>query len=120
MSDLARALLDELAGDPVALARLRELAATPIEEPPLTAAAYTVATLAAELGRKPGSIRAAISRGELGAVKRGRGYVISRAAVAAWAHGETRSVNGRVQSPREQRPRSGPGPMRRALKRNPA
>src|SRR4051794_32740810 len=45
------------------------------------AAVYTPATLAAELGRSPRAIRAAIARGELDAVKRGRGYVIGVDAV---------------------------------------
>ncbi len=117
MSDLARALLDELAGDPVALARLRELIATPMDEPTLTAAAYTVATLALELRRTERAIRAAIARGELEAVKRGRGYVISADAVAAWAHGEPRAMTASARSSRPHRRRSGPGPMRRALKR---
>ena len=53
MSDLARALLDELAGDPVALDRVREL--VQVQDPGFTAnelltvTAYTVSTLAAEL-----------------------------------------------------------------------
>ena len=85
MSDLARALLDELAADPVALDRLRELVAHSEVTMRPSAPAYTVATLATELGRSERSIRAAIARGELAAVKRGRGYVIGADAVARWA-----------------------------------
>jgi excisionase family DNA binding protein len=48
------------------------------------AGAYTCATLAAELGISPRAVRAAIARGDLQAVRRGRGYVISAAAVEAW------------------------------------
>ena len=116
MSDLARALLDELAGDPVALARLRELVRMDAD-PMMSAPAYTPKTLAVELGRSERSIRAAIARGELAAIKRGRGYVISADAVADWAHGEARSTNGSVHAPRPQRRRSGAGAMRRALRR---
>ncbi len=81
MSDrLLTALLDELAGDPVALARLRELVGERADQSALLtpAPAFTVATLAAELGRSERSIRAAIARGELEAVKRGRGERIAR------------------------------------------
>ena len=86
MSELARALLDDLAGDPVALARLRELLQPEREEDRSSSApAYTVRSLAAELGRSERSVRAAIERGELQAVKRGRGWVIGADAVAVWA-----------------------------------
>jgi excisionase family DNA binding protein len=78
MADLARALLDELRGDPRALAELRDLlAAGP--------AVYSCATLAAELGCTPRAVRAAIERGDLAAVRSGRGWVIASEAVAAWA-----------------------------------
>ena len=58
-----------------------------------SAPAYTVPTLAAELGRTPRSILAAIARGELAAVKRGRGYVISGDAVTAWATAPGRNAS---------------------------
>lgn len=115
MSDLARALLDELAGDPVALARLRELVAVSAPAALVPTAAYTVATLAVELGRTERSIRAAIARGELLAVKRGRGYVISADAVADWARAPGKVAIATSSRPR--RRRSGSGPMRRALQR---
>jgi excisionase family DNA binding protein len=46
---------------------------------------YTCATLADELGVTPRAVRAAIDRGDLEAVRRGRGYVITPDAVTAWA-----------------------------------
>lgn len=99
---------------------LADRVAARLAGPRATAAAYTVATLAAELGRSERSIRAEIRNGALAAVKRGRGYVISRDAVVDWAHGETRSMNERARSSRPRRRRSGPGPMRRALTREQA
>jgi excisionase family DNA binding protein len=118
VSELARVLLDELAGDPVALERLRELVADPDTERAryLPVPAFTVATLAAELGRTERSIRAAIARGELEAVRRGRGYVISAAAVADWARAPAGPTTSRSSTPRRRRP--GPGPMARALRQS--
>jgi excisionase family DNA binding protein len=78
------------------------------ESPP---PAYTVTTLAAEIGQSERSIRAAVGRGELQAVKRGRGYLISADAVADWARGASR-----VDVGRRPRSRSGPGPMARAIR----
>jgi excisionase family DNA binding protein len=46
--------------------------------------AYTCQTLAAELGISPRAVRAAIGRGDLQAVRRGRGWMIGADAVAAW------------------------------------
>jgi len=82
----------------------------PAPEP--TAAAYTPRTLAAELGRTPRSIRAAIARGELAAVKRGPGYVISAEAVTVWADPPTK----RASADRPPRPRRS-GLSRAALRR---
>jgi excisionase family DNA binding protein len=111
VSHLARALVDELASDPVALARLRELVAAHCNVQEVSPPAYTVASLAVELGRSERSIRAAIARGELQAIKRGRGYVIPAEAVAEWARGAA-DVRPGVHPPRR---RSGLGPMRRGL-----
>jgi excisionase family DNA binding protein len=47
--------------------------------------AYTVDTLAAELGMSPKAIRCAIARGELRGVKRGSRWIISADAVDEWA-----------------------------------
>jgi excisionase family DNA binding protein len=116
VSDLARALLEEIASDPAALERLRQL----VSERPsgrdisLAAPAYTVATLAAVIGRKERSIRAAIRRGELAAVKRGRGYLIAPDAVAAWARPP--AVPTTPRSPYQRHRRSDPGPATRALR----
>jgi excisionase family DNA binding protein len=82
------------------------------------AAAYTPKTLAAELGRTERSIRAAIARGELQAVKRGRGYVISADAVAEWARAPIPRSQAPVQS-RNPRRRPGLGPAARALRHSP-
>lgn len=117
MTDLAQLVLDEIAANPAALARLRELVgevASPDGSTPV-AAAYTVATLAAEVGRTERSIRAAIARGELQAVRRGRGYVIGADAVAAWTQGKRKlSTSAR---PRRSRPGRRSGLTRDQLKR---
>lgn len=47
--------------------------------------AYTVASLATELGVSEKAIRCAIARRELSAVKRGSRWIISAEAVCAWA-----------------------------------
>ena len=110
-------LLDGLdTGD---LERLAERLAPylPTAAPPAAAVAYTPKSLAAELGRSERSVRAAIARGELQAVKRGRGWVIGAEAVQQWAA----APSPRGQQPRPRTPpaarrgRSGPGPARRAL-----
>ena len=49
-----------------------------------TPAVFTPATLAASSAASPRSIRGAIARGELDAVKRGRGWVIGADAVERW------------------------------------
>jgi excisionase family DNA binding protein len=74
----ARALLEELRGDPEVREELRLLLGT-------TPAVYTPRTLAAELDITPRAVRAAIERGDLKARRSGRGYVIAAEAVAAWA-----------------------------------
>ena len=115
---LAAELVDAIARDPAALDRLR--AALELEPEVAVSlaprgtgaerAAYTPATLAAELGRSPRSIRGAIARGELAAVKRGRGWIVSAEAVERWA-------SATKQSPRPARTsrRRAPGAMRRGL-----
>jgi excisionase family DNA binding protein len=115
VSQLARALIDDLASDPEALERLRALVCENVRTADASSApAFTVATLAAELGRSERSIRAAIARGELAAVKRGRGYLIAPDAVAAWARAPT--VPTTPRSPYQRHRRSDPGPATRALR----
>jgi excisionase family DNA binding protein len=76
--------------------------------------AYTVATLAAQLGLSPRAIRGAIDRGELQAVRRGRHYIIAASAVETWTMPEAgRSV--RRASAQRSRPTSGRGVMATAL-----
>jgi excisionase family DNA binding protein len=115
MTAIWRALLAELARDDLAelAERLRPFLAAP-EAP---AGAYTPATLAAALGRSERAIRAAIGRGELRAVKRGRGYVIAAEAVAEWAQAARIGTVGAPTGLPHSHPRSGPGPARRALGR---
>jgi excisionase family DNA binding protein len=118
VSGLLDLVLDELAADPVALERLRALVSAPCDRDSRgSVPAYTVATLAAELGRSERSIRAMIARGELKAAKRGRGYVISAEAVADMARAPKPSRPASIRDdPRPRRRRSGPGPARRALR----
>jgi excisionase family DNA binding protein len=118
VSELLRALFAELEADPVALERLRSLLGAQVDrEPTASAPAYTVQSLAEELGRTPRSIRGAIERGELDAVKRGRGYVISAEAVSRWASASTEAAPrpSRRPRPRPTKTQAAAGPMRRAL-----
>lgn len=119
---IGAALLDALTAaleqaDPEQRARLRaalELDAGSTSEEP-SAIVFTTTTLARQLGRSPRAIRAAISRGELRATKRGAGWLIGADAVADWT-----AVDGQQPArPRRGRPSSrrtsGRGPMGRAL-----
>jgi excisionase family DNA binding protein len=86
---LARSILSAIAEDPTALAELRAMVGT--ASPTVADAAplaYTVATLADDLGVSPKTVRGAIHRGELGAVKRGSRWFISAEAVRAWTDRE--------------------------------
>ena len=118
MSELARALVAELADDPAALAHLRELLranADDHQEPERASrAAFTVATLATELGVSPKVVRGAIHRGELPAAKRGRCYVIAGEAVAAWATPAAAPAKRR-QTPRRLRAPAAAGPSLRSV-----
>lgn len=78
------AALDDAALDVLArrlAPRLRESTAGAGAGKPI---AYTVATLAHELGLSPRAIRGAIERGELAATKRGGRWLISADAVTVW------------------------------------
>ena len=118
MNAHARAQLEDLAAiaaDPEGRAKLAALlapliTATPRPEP----VAYTVATLAHELGITEKSIRNAIGRGELAAVKRGARWIIRAGAAAAWASpppARPRTTRGRP------RPAASTGNVRAALSR---
>jgi excisionase family DNA binding protein len=61
--------------------------------------AYTVATLADEVGLSQRAVRAAIHRGELQASLRGRSYLITASAVEAWAAPSDRAASARRESP---------------------
>jgi hypothetical protein len=82
---LALALVEAIAADPDALAKLKEMVETKTEpDPPL---AYAVQALALETGLSPKAVRGAIQRGELHATRRGgsRGpYLISGSEAHAW------------------------------------
>jgi excisionase family DNA binding protein len=105
-SQIALALveaLDDRALDALADALAPRLGASTAPARPV---AYTVATLAEELGLSPRVIRGAIQRGELQGVKRGRTYLIARDAVDAWAapdagrpRGVERPSRGRAHRP---------------------
>ena len=98
---LARLLLEAVAVDPVALARLRELVGPPPPADPRPIA-FTVASLAEALHVSARVVRGAIARGELAAVKRGGRYVIAAAAVDDWANAADdgrRAARGRRHGP---------------------
>jgi excisionase family DNA binding protein len=117
VTELGRALLDQLGPEDLAdLAERLEPLLRTAERLPDCPVVYSPATLAVELGRSERSIRAAIARGELQAVKRGRGYVISAEEVANWAKAPARDVRERRHLAPSPSRRTGPGPARRALK----
>jgi excisionase family DNA binding protein len=98
---LARLLVDAVAADPVAIARLRELVSPPPTADPRPIA-FTVASLAEALHVSARVVRGAIARGELVAVKRGGRYIIAAGAVDDWASAAAdgrRSANGRRHGP---------------------
>jgi excisionase family DNA binding protein len=74
--------LDDRALDALADALASRLGASTTPPAPV---AYTVASLASEVGLSERVIRSEIHSGGLQAVKRGRTYVITRDAVEAWA-----------------------------------
>jgi hypothetical protein len=115
VSDLARLVVAELERDPTALDRLRELVGPPAQAPAPGTAAYTPRTLAVELGRTERSIRDAINRGELAAVKRGRGWIIGADAVASWTR--ARAANCQRVGSLSGRRRTSPGVAQRARER---
>lgn len=112
---LASALVDTLAADPAAIARLRQLVGTDhsvaaAPEP----AVYTVSSLAAVLEVSARVVRGAIVRGELVAAKRGGRYIISGRAVDEWAAGDKRETGSEDRHGRARAVRTH-GPLRTAL-----
>ena len=116
MSALLQAIEAELKADPVWRDRLRSLFAADLDpEPNLSAAAYTVNTLAAELGVSQRVIRDAIGRGQLKAVRSGRRYIISAEAVGRWASPPPQASTRPGTRQRPTRTKVAAGPMQRAL-----
>ena len=116
MSALLQAIFADLEADPVAREKWRALLGAEVDERPApSASVYTVQSLAAELGRTSRSIRGAIERGELEAVKRGRGYIISADAVGRWANPVPEAAGQRSAARRPTKTKAPGGPMRRAL-----
>src|SRR5437763_1325924 len=110
---LAVALIAALSADRSALDELRRLIATEDSGPDVAVPpAYTANTLATALGVSPKTIRNAIARGELAAVKRGGRWIVSAAAVDAWAGTDdvARRPRRRVRSKGRR-----PGPLAAAL-----
>ena len=113
--DRAQSIVAAIAEDPVALAELRAVIDTASSivsgDTPL---AYTVSTLAADLGVSTKTVRGAISRGELKAVKRGSRWFISAEAVRAWTNGEWGPTARPQRTGASKRPRCD-GPSLRAV-----
>lgn len=112
MSGLARVVLDALREDPDVLRELRELlvpGGPHVENG--RPAAYTVEALAFELGVSPCTVRDWISSDRLPAVKRGKRWLVSRDAVAAFV------MPASPPRPPRSRPRRANGsPLRDALR----
>jgi excisionase family DNA binding protein len=112
---LAQSLVVAIAEDPAALGELRAILgdigpAIPAQAP----AAYTVATLADDLGVSPKTVHGAIHRGELEAVKCGSRWLISAEAVRAWTDGERKPMARPRRTEGVKRSRVG-GPSLRAV-----
>ena len=103
-SALAGLILGELDEDALGVLAARlapHLRGLDERNPAVARAAYTVPSLAADLGVSRKAVRCAIARGELRAVKRGSRWIIPAAAVNEWATPSTpRRTTGRGCSPR--------------------
>ena len=107
LDDLADALVDRIVEDPERCERLAVVIAGRDSRPPGATRAYTVASLARELGVTDRWIRRQIAEGRLRAERRGTRYVIGAGAVADFASSA---------SPSERRvPDRASRPMSRAL-----
>jgi hypothetical protein len=85
MPSLVAALLDDLAAPHAREALRRALEPEEARRPPNERTVFTAETLAAELGITPRAVRAAITRGDLAAIKRAGRWIIAREAVEDWA-----------------------------------
>lgn len=115
MTTVAQSIVAAIADDPVALVELRKAigvaAPTALDTAPL---AYTVATLADDLGVSTKVVRGAIQRGELKAVKRASRWLISAEAVHAWTDGKHQPTYRPRRTESVKRSRVG-GPSLRAV-----
>jgi excisionase family DNA binding protein len=100
MSDLARALLDELAGDPVALERLRELIGPPPSDP--SPELMTVNEVAKALGRHPTTVRRRITDGAIPAIREGERVVVRADDLRAYVERLQRIAGKSPARPRRQ------------------
>lgn len=118
---LAQAFVAAIAEDSTALAELRVVlgVAAPVmaDTGPL---AYTVASLAKELGVSAKVVRGAIQRGELEAVKRGNRWLIAAEAVRAWLSGERSKATRPRRTGSMRRARAGEPSLRAVLCNAPA
>jgi excisionase family DNA binding protein len=87
-----RMVVAALAGDPLLLAKLRDLLGVPAGPQPAALPAYTVASLASALGVTERVVRNAIARGELPAARRGARYLIGADAIERWAQASAPTV----------------------------
>lgn len=103
-SALAALVLSELDADALGVLAARlapHLRGLEERNPVVAHAAYTVHSLAADLGVSRKAVRCAIARGELRAVKRGSRWIIPVDAINEWATPSTpRRTTGRGCSPR--------------------
>lgn len=108
---LAALLVNDLDGDALAMLARRLTPHLQQLYTPAVRAAYTVESLADELEVSPKTVRCAIARGELQAVKRGSRWIISARAVdewgecaqaraddAAWAHSQRASAGWSISA----------------------
>lgn len=102
--ELTHELIEQLArrAAEIVLSELRTTSST-------ARVAYTVETLADEIGCSAKSVRGAIARGELDARKSGARWVISSDAVARWATPSKTPTQGRRPSRRRLRDALEPG-----------
>lgn len=108
MTDPLAALLD--CSDPATLDRLADLLAPRLadrlaDREDTSRIGYTIASLAADLDVSEKTIRGAVHRGELPAVRRGSRYVIAADAAQAWIAAST-------DGPASRRPRARVGQRR--------